>query len=90
MAGEERLMSDIVERLLAPEFADVAEKYLMVEAAHEIERLRTALTHCAVDWISAPGTVMEAASMLSAEFRRRMEIADAALTNKPPPLTPND
>ncbi len=32
-------MTDIVERLRSPEFADVAEKYLMVEAATEIERL---------------------------------------------------
>jgi hypothetical protein len=30
----------IVERLRSPQFADVAEKYLMVEAADEIERLR--------------------------------------------------
>jgi len=36
-------MTDIVERLLSPQFADVAEKYLMVEAAAEIRRLRTAL-----------------------------------------------
>jgi len=34
---------DLVKRLRSPEFADVAEKYLMVEAAAEIERLRAAL-----------------------------------------------
>ena len=45
----------------------------------EIKRLRAALEACAADWISAPGTVMGAAQELSAEFRRRMEIAHAAL-----------
>ena len=45
----------------------------------EIERLTAALQACAADWISAPGTVMGAAQGLSAEFRRRMEIAHAAL-----------
>lgn len=34
---------DIVERLQHPQFADVAEKYLMVEAADYITRLRAAL-----------------------------------------------
>lgn len=33
-------MTDIVERLRSPKFADVAEKYLMREAADEIERLQ--------------------------------------------------
>lgn len=36
-------MTDIVERLRSPEFADVAAKYLMAEAAAEIERLRAAV-----------------------------------------------
>lgn len=33
-------MTDIVERLRSPEFADVAAKYLMAEAAEEIEKMR--------------------------------------------------
>jgi hypothetical protein len=33
-------MKTIVDRLRSPEFADVAERYLMAEAAIEIERLR--------------------------------------------------
>jgi hypothetical protein len=37
------MSKDIVERLRSPEFADVAEKYLMVEAADEIEKLREIL-----------------------------------------------
>jgi len=37
----------IGERLRSPEFADVAEKYLMIEAAAEIERLREALVEIA-------------------------------------------
>jgi hypothetical protein len=45
----------------------------------ERERFRAALQCCAADWISAPGTVAGAASQLSAEFRRRMEAAAAAL-----------
>lgn len=36
-------MTDIVERLRSVEFADVGPKYLMWEAADEIERLRVAL-----------------------------------------------
>ncbi len=36
-------MTDIIERLRSPEFADVAEKYLMIEAAAEIERLRSVI-----------------------------------------------
>jgi len=40
-------MTDIVDRLRSPEFADVSEKYLMYEAAAEIERLRAALTKIA-------------------------------------------
>jgi hypothetical protein len=31
---------DIVDRLRSPEFADVAAKYLMAEAAEEIEKMR--------------------------------------------------
>lgn len=36
-------MGDIVQRCRSPEFADVAEKYLLAEAATEIEQLRFAL-----------------------------------------------
>jgi hypothetical protein len=42
-------MSDIVERLHSPEFADVAEKYLMLEAADEIARLRVLVKDLADD-----------------------------------------
>lgn len=40
-------MADIIERARSPEFADVAEKYLLAECAVEIERLRGALSHIA-------------------------------------------
>ena len=48
-------------------------------AQHEIERLRAALTECGADWSSKPGTVIGAATELSAEFQRRMQIATNAL-----------
>ena len=43
-------MSDIVERLRSPEFADVAAKYLMAEAADEIEMLRRVEIEAA-EWV---------------------------------------
>ena len=45
----------------------------------ENDRMRAAPAVCAADYISAPCTVIEGHSMLSVEFRRRMEVAHAAL-----------
>lgn len=39
-------MSDLIERLRSPEFADVAEKYLMLEAADALQ---------SEQWVSADG-----------------------------------
>lgn len=44
-------------------------------------RQRAALEACAADFISDPCTVAEAGRLLSAEFRRRMEIAATALAD---------
>lgn len=48
----------------------------------EIMRLRAALGACAADYISAPCTVDQGRLLLSAEFRRRMEIAADALADE--------
>jgi hypothetical protein len=50
------------------------------EAAIEIERLRAALEVCGASFISDPCTVAQGHSLLAAEFRRRMDIANQALT----------
>jgi hypothetical protein len=45
----------------------------------ERDQLREALKECAADYISPPCTVMEGAAYLAIEFKRRWEIAIAAL-----------
>jgi hypothetical protein len=50
-------------------------------SCHKIQRLRAALEVCGAEWTSSPGTVMSAAQELSAEFRRRMDVAATALAN---------
>lgn len=52
------------------------------DAEPENRRLRAALEACAADYISNPCTVIEGHSILSVEFRRRMEIAARALETK--------
>jgi len=49
-------------------------------AVAEIERLRAALEVCGASFISDPCTVAQGHSLLAAEFRRRMDIANQALT----------
>jgi len=58
-------MTDIVERLRSPEFADVSEKYLMAEAAVEIERLRG-------EWVLMQGEI----NRLRAEYDRLQRAYD--------------
>lgn len=65
-------MSDIVERLRSPEFADVAAKYLMAEAADELDRLRkerSALLEAlelVLAWTAQPIQSEHASSLLNA------------------------
>ena len=55
--------------------------FAMVErrSAEANDRLRAACEACGASFISNPCTVAEGHSLLAAEFRRRMEIANAAL-----------
>jgi hypothetical protein len=50
----------------------------------EAERFRAALEQIAADYISPPCTVAEGAAYLAVEFKRRWEIAIAALDRQPP------
>jgi len=47
----------------------------------KLDMAMLALTQCAADWSSKPGTVMSAAAEVQTEFQRRMQIAADALNN---------
>jgi hypothetical protein len=48
----------------------------------QIDRLRNALSECAADYESPPGTVMSTAGHLAREFIRRQQLAADALADE--------
>ena len=64
-------MADIEDRLTAVEHADVAQKYVMLEAAAEIERLRIALDDANQSIVDLTEAALDCASDLESEIEAR-------------------
>ena len=64
-------MADIKDRLTAVEHADTAQKYVMLEAAAEIERLRIALDDANKFIVNLTEAALEYASDLESEIEAR-------------------
>lgn len=73
------MRADIVRRLRGRLGRPFEWGEMMDEAAYEIEQLRAALVQCAAGYSSPPCAVGEGMAYLSAEFMRRMIVAEKAL-----------